>query len=375
MARLIKPASIRLEASSFCQLRCPCCPQAEGIISGASACYDTAPETHRQEDFLNPWSMHAHLVKNKIGSGYLTFSSFVRLVDKNPWIRHIELSNWGEAFLNPHLIDIMAYAHKHGIALTADNGVNFNTVSEEALEALVKYGFLSLSCSINGVTDKTYKMYSVGGDLEVVLRNIEKINTYKKKYKMRLPLLHWQFVIFGHNEQELLPAKRLAGTMGMYFIPRFNVSDAYSPVIQKSFIKRQTLGGYSSRREYFERRGIANRQKMICAQLWNAPQINWDGRLLGCCVNYWDDFGNVFDNELVDMLQSDKIAYARQMLLGKRPPRDDILCTHCIYYKIMRDKGKWLNMAEIILYKSGYDLKYRCIRLFNGYPLPVKYCI
>lgn len=32
-----------------------------------------------------------------------------------------------------------------------------------------------------------------------------------------------------------------------------------------------------------------------CSQLWDAPQINWDGALLGCCTNNMRTFDNVLE--------------------------------------------------------------------------------
>ena len=70
----IRPAKIRLEASSFCQLRCNSCPTTTKAI---------------------------HPV---VGSGFLKLIDFQNLLDKNPWISEIELSNLGEIFLNHLLI-------------------------------------------------------------------------------------------------------------------------------------------------------------------------------------------------------------------------------------------------------------------------------
>lgn len=37
------------------------------------------------------------------------------------------------------------------------------------------------------------------------------------------------------------------------------------------------------------------------------PQINWDGKLLGCCLNFWGDFGgNAFEQGLERILTSEK---------------------------------------------------------------------
>ena len=79
-------------------------------------------------------------------SGYLRFESFQQVVEANPHLTHIELSNYGEMFLNPQLHDIVRYAHERGISLTADGGVNLNTIKDERLfEALVKYRFYSMA--------------------------------------------------------------------------------------------------------------------------------------------------------------------------------------------------------------------------------------
>ena len=70
-----------------------------------------------------------------------------------------------------------------------------------------------------------------------------------------------------------------------------------------------------------------------CHQLWISPQINWDGKLLGCCINQKDDFGNVFELGLKECLRGKKYVYAKKMLLGKVGPRKDIPCYDCKYYK------------------------------------------
>jgi len=73
----IKPTKIRIEASSYCQLRCPLCPTKNKTI---------------------------HSV---VGKGFLKMRDFKRLLDENPWLRMIEISNYGEPFLNPELLEII----------------------------------------------------------------------------------------------------------------------------------------------------------------------------------------------------------------------------------------------------------------------------
>ena len=81
----------------------------------------------------------------------------------------------------------------------------------------------------------------------------------------------------------------------------------------------------------------------ICLQLWDDPQINWDGKNLGCCRNFWGDFGgNAFADGLSACLNHEKMGYARDMLLGLKPPRDDIPCSTCELYQGMQAHSDWI---------------------------------
>ena len=309
---------IRVEASSKCQLKCPLC------LTGT----------------------HYHRKHSVVGWGHLSFENFKRLIEQNPSIKHIELSNNGELFLNPALLKIMAYAHEHNIRLSAINGVNLNDVKEEVLEGLVKYQFFKLKVSIDGASQATYQQYRVGGDFNQVIANIKKINAYKQQYKSRYPKLKWQFIIFGHNEHELPLAKQMAKKLNMGFKAKLNYSPKKFPIKNAAFVKKET--GLSA--AYIDEYEKEKKQlySPACLQLWTAPQVNWDGKLLGCCVNHFGDFGNVFEEGLSSLLQSEKYLYAKQMVLGEQPTRADIPCTQCKRLKRVVKTDLRKQLIEVI---------------------------
>ena len=215
----LRPPRIRLEASTHCQLKCPTCETATGEL------YKT------------------------VAKGYLKFENFKGLVDANPWVREIELSNFGEIFLNPYISQIMQYAHEKGVHLRVSNGANLNTVRPHVLEEIVKYGVRHIRCSIDGATQEVYGQYRVRGNLETVLANIRAINEYKRQYGMRYPELTWQFVAFGHNEHELGKAKQMAAELGMDFDVKLNWDETYSPVRDKAGRRsRGQVGRYLAQR-------------------------------------------------------------------------------------------------------------------------------
>ena len=220
----------------------------------------------------------------------------------------------------------------------ANNGVNLNTVSETVLESLVKYRFKDLTISIDGVTNDTYTIYRKGGNFNTVLENIKRINYYKQIYQIPFPKLRWQFVVFGHNEHELPTARRMAKELNMDFKATLNWDESYSPVRNKDLVRKEI--GFASKHEYQQKYKMLYLR--LCEQLWLCPQINWDGKLLGCCVNYWGDFGNIFESNLETCLRSEKYRYARKMILGLKKEREDIPCSRCGRYKIMKTTNRYL---------------------------------
>ena len=306
---------IRLDASSVCQLKCPACSTASGMNKAGV-----------------------------VGWGHLRPENFRRLLEENPNLRTIELSNWGEIFLNPGIDEIVRIGHDRGVTLMAANGVNLNTVREETLENLVRCRFSFLSVSIDGASPETYEKYRVRGDFDTVVANIRRINHYKQKHNSSLPVLQWQFVIFGHNEHELPRARALARELGMKFRTKLNHTPTVAPVKDEALVRREGGFGAASREEY--RKKTKQEYSFPCSQMWDNPQVNWDGKLLGCCVNKFGDFGNIFSEGLEGALRGERYVYAKQMVLGKAPPRRDIPCFGCNTYWRMFPEWKEVMDGE-----------------------------
>ena len=315
MPRQIRPRIIQLEVSSHCQLRCPACPTTLGTIHPA------------------------------VGSGFLQPDDFARLLDANPAIRLVELSNNGEIFLNPRLLEVLRIASARGVAVQAMNGANLNSVRDEVLEGVVKYGLTTITCSIDGASQETYQRYRVRGNFERVMNNVRRLNHWKRHYGSDRPLLRWQFVVFGHNEHELDTARRMAEELGMAFVPKLSWDEELSPPRDPAKV-REATGGHASRREFRAETG-SDYMGGICHQLWDSPQINWDGRVLGCCRNTWAEFGgNAFRDGLTASINGETMTHARQMLLGRAPPRDDVPCTTCLIYQGMHETGRYLKRDD-----------------------------
>jgi len=297
------PRRIRIEVCNMCQLKCPLC----------------ATPARKKDPGVVGW-------------GYLKFEKFKDLIEKNPFIEEIEMSWLGEIFFNPDLSKIIKYSFKKGIALTANGGVNFNYVSQETLRDLVKYKVRSICVAIDGASQKTYSMYRVGGDIRKVISNIMVINKYKKQYNSYFPVCFWQFIIFGHNEHEILVAKKLSEKLGMKFYTKTSWDPRYSPVRDWQSVKKAVGKDFVVRNvnAVFYGKDEINKK---CKALWEEPVINWNGDLFGCCENVSMSCGNVFENGLLETLNSEKFKYMKDMIEGKKPPNENIVCTQCPIFK------------------------------------------
>lgn len=295
---LLRPTGVRLELCTLCQLNCAYCYM-------------------RVENY------------SKTGKGYLPFEQFKTFIEKNDFIRWVEISNSGEVFLNPDLKDILLYAAQKGIDITIGNGVNFNTVSDEMLELLVKSKVKFVNISIDGATQEIYEKYRRGGELGRVINHIKRLNYYKKLYKSTYPILQWQYILFTHNECEVEAAIKMSKELDMNI--RFKY-DCFRDFVPKDPEKLKRLTGleYLSRKSY----NLAHTREYasdVCQQVIFSPQINWDGRLLGCC-NVWDeDLGvNVFEQDFVTALNEGKYRDEVLVLTGAMDIENmDIPCARC----------------------------------------------
>lgn len=306
--------NLRIESCSYCQLDCVACPSKKDIG------------------------------RKFIGSGFLKFEDFKKMVDSYPEIKALEISNFGEPLLNPEINDILKYAYENNIFLKASNGSNLNIVDEETLENLCKYRFKTISISIDGASQETYSIYRRKGNFDQVIENIKTINRYKEKYKTSYPELIWNFIVFGHNEHEISKAKDMAKSLNVKFRARLNAYPEYSPVKDEAKAIKEI--GYSSIDEYKKQTNTFY-YSSLCKQLWHAPQINWDGKLLGCCVNKWKDFGNVFEDGLEKCLKSKNYKLAKKVVQGKALPTKDIPCYGCPNYHQMKDLNSFVKDSPI----------------------------
>ena len=308
------PELLSIEPCTLCQLHCPGCPNMDlGHAPG-------------------------------MGWGRLKFNQFRRLIDENPEIRKVYFDCFGEVFLNKDILPMLEYGAERNIGF-AFSSANFNHVPDAILEGLVKHGVAEVAAAFDGITPESYAIYRKGGDLNRVLDNVRKLNAYKKQYQSELPRLVWLWVVFGHNQHEIPQAMEMAHELGMHFKPKMQWDSSYSPITDPDQLKATLGWEHTNREDYLA--GTGNHYaKRVCYQLWNSPKINWDGKVLGCCWTQEGFGGNAFEDGYAVAINNEKIVYARRMLTGQAPARNDIPCTRCPLYRERLETGQFLTEEE-----------------------------
>jgi MoaA/NifB/PqqE/SkfB family radical SAM enzyme len=296
------PFRAQFEPASMCNLRCPGC-----------------------------YTGMRHHEKRK--SGLMPYEDFVRYLEPvAPYVFSVALYNWGEAFLNPDLPRMVAYAGKRGVGTVVHS--NLNILDAQKAEAIVRAGLLHLYLSIDGATQETYEKYRRGGDYERVLANLRLLVAAKRRLGSEVPFITWKVLTFPHvSQDEIRQAYRTAMEIGC---DGFLTADP-------------TIGGGGAEKAYDQviydaksgqTYSVAQR---LCRYLYGELYVDWDGAVLPCCIAFRDKevFGNLNDGDFRAVWNGPSFLAARRLFAEPRSaiPPDLIPCGTCQVVKNFQDRA------------------------------------
>ncbi|MFC2163291.1 radical SAM/SPASM domain-containing protein [Candidatus Altiarchaeota archaeon] len=253
--------------------------------------------------------------------GAIKIAQFKAIIDDlGEYFYHVSLFGHGEPLLNRDLTSMIRYARQKGIATLIHSNLNI-PLRQEMAEDIVDSGLNYLSASIDGTSQETYEKYRIGGDLETVLKNIEKINKAKEKHGGKGPVLTWQFIVFAHNEHELMKAADMAKERGM----RFNVKYPSAP--EKFKLK-----------EYADREVFSGGDK--CRFPWTQLNVAWDGSVTPCCFAFRkeEDFGRIGEKDFRKLWNNERFLDARRYCQDNKNMGEEwILCHDCSIERVINE--------------------------------------
>ncbi|MBF0478945.1 MAG: radical SAM protein [Candidatus Omnitrophica bacterium] len=296
------PKKISIEPGNICNLRCPLCP------------------TNDKENRHVPKQM-------------MSLDSFKIIFDKiKPFVLTLDLFNWGEPFLNKDIGLFVKYVkeQKPKVRIIIDS--NFNIVTDEQIDQIVRYGLDVIHVSCDGATQKIYEQYRVGGNIATVMENMKKLVAKKKELNRSLPYVEWKYLVFKHNQQEVELAAAKAKEIGVGFSAsgmRINCGKEIFENITTSVERdKDWIPDDPAFNNYQQ---VSSEGRKFCPKPWRTMTVDWNGNVVPCgalyeCEKY--GFGNLLTQSFEEVWNSPKFRDARRVISGKKHEAP-VICQVC----------------------------------------------
>ena len=167
----------------------------------------------------------------------------------------------GEPLLYKGIFGMIKYATERNVpTMTATNGM---PLTIDASRKLVENGLDFIKIAVSGFTQKTYGIYHIGGDIEVIKENIKGLVNAKKEKKSHLYIMI-DYVLFDYNRDEFFLFEEFCEKLGIKCITRHGLLPL---LFKEGNVEMERVEPKSS----------------LCDWLWHVAVINWDGSVWPCC--------------------------------------------------------------------------------------------
>jgi radical SAM protein with 4Fe4S-binding SPASM domain len=175
-------------------------------------------------------------------------------------------------------------------------------------EQVIKSKLTHIYLSIDGATQQVYEKYRKGGDLDLVLKNIEILVNKKKEASSQFPILTWKYLVFPYNVQEIELARFKAKELG---VDAFEVFPANLDNVA-TFGTGKCYDLVNNRIETFT--------ADTCEALWDTLIIYPDGSVLPCCQAFRkkDVFGNIYNQPLREIWDNNDFLTLRKIIKTRK---------------------------------------------------------
>jgi len=228
------PFLLKIEPSSFCNLRCLGCRSETGKI-----------------DF---------------DEGIMSFADYEKiLAASHKYLLEIIFYLWGEPFTNKKLPDMIELASRYNIGSVISTNLHF--MSADIADSLVRSSLDKIVIAIDGLDQETYQRIRAGGNLEKVFGNLDILLAARRKQQSPYPKIEWQFIKTSFNEHQIARAQQMASEKGV-----------------DVFTIMKDLSGRDNEPSFKQEHVAANRKLLTaCPWLWTSLAIQWDGSVFPCC--------------------------------------------------------------------------------------------
>ncbi len=274
--------------------------------------------------------------------GFMDLENAYKIIDEiYPFLDSIGLTGLGETFLYPHLLEVVKYIKqkKKSIIITVSTNAHIKNYIDIA-DKLIPY-IDNIQFSVDGI-GKTYENIRPNTSFDEIRRNIE--HTVKKGKTTTFMI---NCVVMPENYKGMGNIVRFADELNIKFVNFNTASIASNPSVSRSYydffqseeFKKEVekLAILSKEFPHIEITGLEQKGSLTfqdCTFPWEYPYITWNGYYVPCCGKPFPkllNFGNVFEEGVMNVLNSEKARAFRKAWQANKPPR---FCHNCQFTEI-----------------------------------------
>lgn len=316
------PAVVKIDITPVCNLSCTMCIHADVNGSEHIASQNFSPRHH------------------------MSIERFTEIIDQlEGKAASVSLYTWGDPLAHPELATLCRIASDAKLQTHISTNFSFK-LSDEKIHELVDSGLSHLTICVDGLTQENYERTRVGGRIDWVLHNLERVCDRRRAKGATLPLVEVQYIKYQHNLHEEQAARELCEKFGVNQFSTFwgalhNLADVMPDNLETYNPKPDaTLPG--------------------CFWPHYSMVIKYNGDVIPCCehrgaaqhVPGGDQrtLGNVFKTSIAEVWNSPAYQATRRLVNNPTGADDDpdTKCNYCrdcfvIYDTNIAEKRRWAN--------------------------------
>ncbi len=282
------PTVVKVDLSPLCNLHCTVCIHARPNESSGSALK----------------------AQNFDGSQKMRLDQFEQIMDEvSGKTMAVSMYYLGDPFVHPDLDAMCRIARNAGLNSHVSTNFSFS-LSDRRIASIVTSGLTHLTVCIDGLSQETYGRTRVGGRVDVVVDNLERLLRYRRESDSTYPRVEVQFIKFQHNVDELEEAVRRFRALGV---------DQFTDFWGSLHNYTDFVASRDAPPKPKERRSISQ-----CYWPHFALLIKYDGDVIPCCHHRTDAqysgsmdqrvIGNVFESSVWDVWNSTEYQALRRLV-------------------------------------------------------------
>jgi radical SAM protein with 4Fe4S-binding SPASM domain len=234
----------------------------------------------------------------------------------------------GDPYMSPDLDEASRIAYNAGMRVHVGSNFSYK-FSDERIDSIINSGVTDLTVCVDGLTQELYERTRVGGKIDLVLHNLERLCKRRKELKSKRLHIEVQYICFEHNkhEEELVRKKVLEIGVDQFTKIEGHIDNYVNgdPNYEGLAIKKT----FSIKKLGFP----------YCHWPYTSMVIRYDGEVVPCCHHrlasqYADGIepktmGNVFNEGVKAVWNNTKYKEIRQQIFNTSLVTTDSFCYGC----------------------------------------------